>query len=215
MSGIRARVLSALTLAGALASASAAAVQPKEVIERTLAIVGGQVITLSDTRAAVSLGLIDAGTGTDAGERATTLLVERELVLREVQRYAPPEPTDAAIEARISAIAQRFTDAPALAQALAVTGFTETRLKAWVRDDLRIQAYLAQRFAAAGLPSEQEISIAFTARRTEFERTGVTFQQALPQLREELSLARRKELIADWIADLRRRTDVTIIKDRF
>lgn len=186
--------------------------QPGELIERTLAIVGGQVITLADTRAATSLGLIEIGKSPDPVDSATTVLVERELILREVQRYAPPEPTDSAIDTRVDSVRQRFPDAAALTRTLEATGFSEIRLRAWVRDDLRIQAYLAQRFAAAGVPTEQEISLAYTSRRAEFEKAGTTFEQATPQLRDQLAAARRKELIADWVADLRRRTDVVLIK---
>ena len=194
------------------ASVATLSAQPRELIERTLAIVGGQVITLSDTRAAVSLGLIDVGSAADVADRAIAKLVERELVLREVQRYAPPDPTEAAIEARLATVRQRFPDALALAQVFAFTGFSETRLRDWVRDDLRLQAYLAQRFAAAGIPTEQEISMAFTARRGQFDAAGTSFEQAVPLLREELAAARRQELIADWIADLRRRTEIVLLK---
>ena len=40
-------------------------------------------------------------------------------------------------------------------------GFTEVRLRAWVRDDLRTQAYLAQRFASASTPTDAEIAAAY------------------------------------------------------
>jgi hypothetical protein len=198
-------------LAVALALPVAASAQQPELIERTLAIVGGRVITLSDTRAAVDLGLIEIGKPADPVDAATTALVDRELVLREVQRYAPPEPSESAIETRVNSMRQRFADAEAFKRALDGFGFSEARVNSWVRDDLRIQAYLAQRFAAAGLPTEQEVSLAYTSRRAEFEKAGMTFEQATPILREQLSGARRRELIADWIADLRRRTDVVLI----
>jgi hypothetical protein len=60
-------------------------------------------------------------------------------------------------------------------KALETHGFTEARLRAWVRDDLRAEGYLAQRFASAGTPE------------------------------------RRRELVVDWLSDLRRRTDVVIL----
>jgi len=195
----------------ALLGATAAAVQQPELIERTLAIVGGHVITLSDTRAAAVLGLIEVGKPADPVDAATTQLVERELVLREVERYAPPEPPETAIAPRIDAVRQRFPDAAAFNRTLEAFGFSEARLMSWVRDDLRIQAYLAQRFAAAGVPTEQEVSLAYTARRAEFDKAGTTFEEATPVLREQLSAARRRELIADWVADLRRRTDVVLL----
>ena len=202
----------ALPLMAALSITVASAfAQPGELIERTLAIVGGRVITLSDTRAATDLGLIDIGKPADPIDAATSLLVERELVLREVQRYAPPEPAESAIDARVESVRQRFPEPSALARTFEATGFNEVRLRAWLRDDLRIQAYLAQRFAAAGVPTEPEIALAYTQRRAEFEKAGTTFEQATPQLREQLAAARRKELISDWVADLRRRTDVVLI----
>ena len=184
-------------------------VQP-ELIERTLALVGGRPITLSDARAAIALGLVSAPA--EAIPVITGLLVDRELVLREVQRYAPPAPSDAAIDARLDEIRQRFPDAAAFNRALDRNGFTEVRLRAWVRDDQRTVAYLAQRFASASTPSEAEISNAYTRSRAEFDQAGMNFEQATPVIRERLVTSRRSELIADWLSDLRRRTDVVILQ---
>jgi hypothetical protein len=184
----------------------------QELIERTLALVGGQPITLGDARAAIALGLVDAGAAGDPIPAVTLALVDRELILREVQRYAPPAPGDGAVDARLEEIGKRFADGAALSRVLDLHGFTDTRLRAWVRDDLRTQAYLAQRFASASLPTEQEISTAYARSRAEFDKAGQTFEQATPIVRDRLVATRRRELIADWIADLRRRTDVVILQ---
>lgn len=192
------------------ASAADALAQPGELIERTLAIVGTQVITLSDARAAVRLGLVDAAPPADPAG-ITQPLVDRELVLREVQRYAPPAPSEGAVDARLDEIRKRVSGAAELARVLDETGFTEARLRAWVRDDLRAVAYLAQRFASASTPTDTEISAAYTQQRAEFDRAGTTFEQAARILRERLIVSRRRELIADWVSDLRRRTDVVIL----
>ena len=77
-----------------------------------------------------------------------------------------------------------------------------------MRDDLRIAAYLDQRFAAAGVPSDEDVAAYFTAHRDEFDRSSRRSSSAAPVIRERLSAERRAELIADWIADLRRRTPV-------
>lgn len=181
-----------------------------DLIERTLAIVGTQVITLSDTRAAIRFGLI-AGQPPANPSAVTQQLIDRELMLREVQRYAPPTPTDSSIETRMGEIRQRLSGANSWSTALEETGFTEVRLRAWVRDDLRTVAYLAQRFASASTPTETEIAAAFAQQRAEFDRAGTTFAQAAPVLRDRLIAQRRAELIADWVTDLRRRTDVVIL----
>ena len=184
--------------------------QPGELLDRTLAIVGTQVITLGDARAAVRLGLVDAAPAADPVS-VTQLLVDRELVLREVQRYAPPAPSDSTVEARLDELRNRPPAPGEWAQIFEATGFTEARLRAWVRDDLRTVAYLAQRFASASTPTDAEIAALFTEERATFERAGTTFEEAAPALRERLVEARRRELITDWVSDLRRRTTVVLL----
>ena len=184
----------------------------QEVLDRTLAIVGGQPITLSDARAAIALGLIQPERPADPIPGVALQLVDRELILREVQRYAPAAPSDSAVDARLDEIRKRFADPAALARALDVHGFTDERLKAWVRDDLRTQAYLAQRFASASTPTDAEISAEYARAKAEFDKSSTSFEQAAPIIRDRLIASRRRELISDWISDLRRRTDVVILQ---
>ena len=115
------------------------------------------------------------------------------------------------MEARLEEIQKGMTDAAAMTRVLEIYGFTSERLRAWVRDDLRTQAYLAQRFASASTPTELEIGQAYARSRAEFDQAGLTFEQATPIVRDRLSASRRTELIADWVSDLRRRTDVVIL----
>ena len=203
----RARVI---TFAMLLASGPSPAAQQPELIERTMAIVGGQAVTLSDARAAITFQLVDVGGSVDPEQTATARLVDRELMLREVRRYAPPTPSEAAIDARLSEIRKAFP-AESFSRALEISGFTDARLRAWVRDDLRTQAYLAQRFVSASTPTDLEIANAYAQQKGEFDRAGTTLAEATPMLRERLIASRRRELIADWVADLRRRTDVILL----
>lgn len=183
-----------------------------DVLDRTLALVGGQPITLSDARAAMALGLVVTDRSADPIPGVTSRLVDRELILREVQRYAPAPPSESAVEARLEEMQQALAGRSTLARILNANGFTEARLRAWVRDELRTQAYLAQRFASASLPTDAEIAQAYTRWRAEFDQAGQSFEQATPVVRERLVASRRAELIADWVSDLRRRTDVVIIQ---
>jgi hypothetical protein len=190
--------------------ASPVAAQQPELIERTMAIVGGQAVTLSDARAAIAFTLVDVGGSVDPEQTATARLVDRELMLREVRRYAPPAPSDAAIDARLSEI-RKALPGESFTRALQISGFTEARLRAWVRDDLRTQAYLAQRFVSASTPTDVEIATAYAQQKEEFDRAGTTLAEATPILRERLIASRRRELIADWVSDLRRRTEVILL----
>jgi hypothetical protein len=177
------RVVVAVAVLTALGGTVSSAQPREELVERTVAIVGGRAVTLADTTTAMALGLIDEAVDVDA---AIAQLVERALVLREVERYAPPEPPAHAIDDKLAEMRGRLSEA-LVATALRAGGFTEARLHAWVRDDLRIAAYLEQRFAVTA---------------------DLTVEQAAPELRERLSAERRASLIADWVADLRRRTPV-------
>ena len=159
----------------------------------------------------IALGLVEPERAPDPIPAVARLLVDRELVLREVQRYAPAAPAESAVEARLDEIRKRFADAAALTRVLDAHGFSEDRLKAWIRDDLRTQAYLAQRFASASTPSDQEMSAAYARAKGEFDGKALSFEQAAPIIRDRLIASRRRELIADWVSDLRRRTDVVIL----
>jgi hypothetical protein len=184
----------------------------QELLDRTLALVGGQAITLNDARAAIRLGLAEPDRAGDPVPGVARQLVDRELILREVQRYAPSPPSESAVDARLEEIRKRVGDAAAFDRALSVYGLSDARLRVWVRDDLRTQAYLAQRFASATVPTDAEIAQAYTRARAEFDQNGATFEQAAPVVRDRLIAARRRELIADWVSDLRRRTDVVILQ---
>ena len=118
--------------------------QAPELVDRTLAIVAGRTVTLSDARTALALGLVEGATvDADVVQR----LVDRELMLREVDRYDPLEPTVERIDERLAAARAVAGGEDGLARVLRDGGFAERRLRAWIRDDLRVEAYLQQRFA--------------------------------------------------------------------
>ena len=152
---------------GAVLMAVVANTASAEILDRVLAVVAGEVITLSDVRGETELGLIDTAGATDPIGTALERLIERTLVLAEVDRYAPPEPADAAIQARLDAIAQRI-QADRLIAILARSGLSAPRLREIVRDDLRIEGYLEQRFSAAAQPSDDEVAAYYRAHAQEF-----------------------------------------------
>lgn len=113
-------------------------------IDRILAVVNGDPITLSDVRAARALELVPAG-ATDVAVVDT--LVERRLVLTEMRRFQAPDPAPEAVAARRAEWTQRVgaEQERVLLKAAGVgAGFVDH----WLSDDLRREAYLQQRFAA-------------------------------------------------------------------
>lgn len=206
------RALAGLVLAGALSplpaqTRAATPARADTLIERTLAIVGGAVVTQSDVNLAVALGLVDvAADATPA--TALSALVDRWLMLHEVARFAPAEPTAAAVEARLAVVQARLGDAAAVTRRLADAGRGPSYLAAWVRDDLRIAAYLEQRFASTGAPADADVARYAETHAAGLAQEGLSGADALTAARNRLAQERRRELIADWLVDLRRRTSV-------
>jgi parvulin-like peptidyl-prolyl isomerase len=120
-----------------------------ETIDRMLAVVGGQMITLSDVTAARDLGLQTAGTSADPVRSILSKLIDRELILDEVERYAPPEPSPQAVDDELATVRGRFASPAAFDLALARSGMDEKQVREILRQDLRIRAYEDQRFTPA------------------------------------------------------------------
>ena len=120
-----------------------------ETIDRVLAVVAGQLITLTDVRAAIDLRLQTTDGAADPVRAVLTKLIDRELILAEVDRYAPPEPTADAVNREVERVRARFESQEALDTALARSGIDEKHLRETLRQDLRMRAYLDQRFTSA------------------------------------------------------------------
>jgi hypothetical protein len=136
--------IGALVLAGALLQPWPA---PAEVIDRVLAVVSGSLITLSDVNAALDLGLV---TPRDSGDRVRDVLsqlIDRELQLAEVDRYAPPEPLAEEVEREVQIVRARFASPAAFDAVLDRAGFDLAYLRETLRENLRIRAYVDQRFS--------------------------------------------------------------------
>jgi len=131
-----------------LASLASASVHG-ETIDRVLAVVGGQLITLTDVTAATDLGLQTADGAADPVRAVLSKLIDRELALAEVDRYAPAEPTAEMVDREVERVRQRLASPAAFAAALARSGIDEQHLRETLRQDLRTRAYLDQRFGTA------------------------------------------------------------------
>ena len=120
-----------------------------ETIDRVLAVAGGQVILLSDVTAALDLGLVSGDGAADRMGAALAKLISRSLVLVEANRYAPPEPADVEVEKEMAGVRARFPSAAAFDAVLQRSGLTGVQLRVTLRENLRIRAYVAQRFTGA------------------------------------------------------------------
>lgn len=183
-----------------------------EIIDRVMVVVEGEAITQSDVDAAIALGLVGAAEPALGSPREAVLerLIDRALVLREVRRYVPLDPTPDALDARWQEIRARFRSSEAWVQALARSGMEEPRLREIVRDDLRIAAYLEERFASPPGPSDEEVVAYYNAHASELTRAGrlPPLADLRDDIRQRLGAERRAAIVGDWLSGLRRRYDV-------
>lgn len=201
-------MLAALAVAGCLVGAGAGV--RAEIIDRILAVVDGALVTQSDVAVALRLGLVPAAVTTDPASAALDALIERRLMLAEVDRYAPPPPPEADVDRHVAEIRVR---AGAQFDAILLQGgISEDQLRRQVRDDLRIDAYLQQRFGAMQ-PSEEEILQYYRDHPAEFSQNGVVrpFNDAHDVARAALVAERRGATIRDWISGLRKRANVNVL----
>jgi hypothetical protein len=204
-------VLCAVVLIGATARQSAA----DEIIDRVLAVAAGQVILLSDVTAARELGLVAPGDAPDPVREVLSRLIDRALVLAEVDRYAPPEPDASAVDRALDGVRARFSTQEAFDDRLAGVGLSPAHLRETLRGDLRIRAYLEQRFSVAP-PSDDELGRYYRERPELFTRNGqlVPFAEVRQEVMQAAVAERRRAMANDWIAGLRRRADVIDLYER-
>jgi parvulin-like peptidyl-prolyl isomerase len=179
-----------------------------QVIDRVMAVVNGGVITQSDVEAVRRFGLMPAAPATELVEQ----LIDRRLTVAEVNRYAPPQPAPALVDARLGDVRRRFASEEAFARALAEVGLSQDQVRAYVRDDLRIESYVRQRFGAAYQPPDTDILQYYRTRTEEFTRNGVllSYGEAYDDARAALIAQRRQQQIQDWLAGLRRRANIVV-----
>jgi hypothetical protein len=188
---------------------TAAAAASAEVIDRVMAIIDGHLITLSDVRRAMTLHVVDRD-GAPAGEAAALeRLIDRVLILQEVERYAPPEPDRAAVETQVRDVERRIGNGD-LVSTLSDVDASEAWLRQWIRDDLRMRAYIDQRFAGAAEPTDEELENYFRQHPDEFTRNGQEMNEASARqlARTRVIATRRQVLVDDWLTGLRRRATI-------
>jgi len=201
----------ALTIVLTLAIvADAGALGAQQLLDRVVARVNGEAITLTDVRAAVALGVVQVPA--DAGEtEVIESVISRQLVLAEVARFAPPEPAAADVARESNRLIGRLGSR--LTAVMASTGIDEARIQDIARENLRIDAYLDQRFGTTAQLSEEEVAQYYRIHPDEFTRDGtlMPFTQAEPLARERAGAERRASVLAQWTGDLRARGEVAVI----
>jgi hypothetical protein len=188
-----------------------APVHTQEVLDRVLARVDGDPITLSDVRAAIKLGVVEPLQGVDPLLSGLRLLIDRRLVLAEVTRFAPGEPDPLMLNGEMNRLMTHGGGKAGVAELERTTGIGELQVREIARDNLRIQAYLNQRFGSSAQPTDEEVGQYYRNHLDDFRNANgvvVPFVEAEPIARQRAAAERRNAVILQWMRDLRQRGDV-------
>ena len=205
--------LSAYGLVLAASTGWLAPAEASQLLDRVVARVGPTAITQSDVDAALGLGIVEVPGGQDRDAGAQQL-IDRQLLLTEVSRFPPAEPSETAIAELAGRMMTRAgTGFDALSKR---TGIDAKRVRELARDTLRIQAYIDQRFGAAAPVGVQEAREYYEAHRQEFAQNGAVppFEQVETAARQAAAADRRRRAVNQWVADLRTRGEVVEVKSR-
>jgi hypothetical protein len=187
-----------------------------ELLDRVLAVVSGTVVTLSDARVALAFGAVDASGAPDGVAVALRWLIDRQLVLDEVNRYDTTEVAPARVAERLAAIRARYPSEQAFAEGLTQLGLDQTAARAWVRDTVRVEEYLLRRFDAVFPATDEELQDFLARNPARFTRGGaVPAFSEIREIRAEVLVAlqeeRRRKAVETWLSRLRRRAEITEI----
>ena len=187
-------------------------VSGQRLLDRVLARVNGNPITLTDVQAAMGLGVIQVPAGAEGVAAGTQQMIDRQLELEEVLRFPPPEPDPTAVMREAARL--KMNAGTRLPELMPSTGITEQRVVDVARDTLRIAAYLDQRFGVAVQVSDEEVAAYYRTHEAEFTRGGeaMPFEEAEPIARQRVSSERRRATVEQWLRDLRSRADISINK---
>src|SRR5262245_59807617 len=160
-----------MTIVVVLCVLSTAIVHGEEIIDRMLAVVAGDLIMLSDVAAAVEFGLVPRTTGPDAVRVVLSQLIDRSLMLAEVDRFTPPEPSPLDVDRELTSVRGRFASDEAYRAALDRYGIYEQSLRQTLRANVRLRNYLTQRFTSVP-PSDGELADYLRIHADRFRRNG-------------------------------------------
>lgn len=185
-------------------------------IDRIAAVIDRQVLTVSEINQMVETRFFSRGQGSDDDYRRDILdrLIAQALRFRDVERFGAQDMPADSIEARVLEIQRRFSSEAEFTAALTRAELTLDELRALVKRQLQVEAYIQERFAPLIFVSSEEIETYYAGPWTTQRRQRGLPITPLNEVREEvrtlLRSSRLQEEIEKWTAQLRARANVDV-----
>lgn len=185
-------------------------------VDRIAAVIDRQVLTVSEVTQMVEIRFFPRVSESEDDHRRDVLdaLIAQALRYRDVERFGAQEIPQDAIEARLQEIQRRFANEAELTAALVRAELTIDEVRALVKRQLQVEAYVAERFAPLVFLAPEEIVAYYRGPWSAQRRERGLPIPPLEQVREEVRLAARgtrvQQEIERWTAQLRERANVDI-----
>lgn len=186
-------------------------------IDRIAATVDKDVIAVSQVRQVIAIRLIprnEGEEGIDYRRRVLDSLIAQALRYRDVQRFGGSDVSPDAIEARLLELQRRFDSPAEFDEALVGAELTIDEVRALVKRQLQVEAYIQERFAPLVFISVEEIENYYRDTwlpgRTERGLPPQPLDSVSEEIRATLRAQRLAQEIDVWTAELRERANVDV-----
>jgi hypothetical protein len=194
-----------------------ASVAQPAILDRIAAVVGEQVITLSEIGQMAGLHFFPRpAKASDDEYRRQVLdeLIAQALRYRDVERFGAQDIAKESIDARLREIAARFATSAAFDAALAHAEMTLDELRTLIKRQLQVEAYIQERFSPTVFIATEEIEAHYRGTWSDQRRArGLAIPQlddVREEIRAQLKSARLAEEVQKWTAELRARANVDV-----
>jgi hypothetical protein len=179
-------------------------------VDRIAAVVEQQVITVSEVSQMVTVRFFP----NNDRRQVLEALIAQALRFRDVERFGAQEIPADTIEARVVEIRGRHPSPAAFESALEQGELTLDELRALVKRQLQVEAYIQERFAPTIFVSNEEIEQYYQGpwrqQRRERGLPVVNLEEVRSEIRDALRASRLQEEIAEWTTQLRARANVDV-----
>jgi hypothetical protein len=185
-------------------------------VDRIAATVDRQVLTVSEITQMVNIRFFPRSAESEDDHRRNVLdaLIAQALRYRDVERFGAQDITRDVIEARVVEIQHRFASEAEFVAAVASAELTLDEVRALVKRQLQVEAYIQERFAPLVFIANEEIDAYYRGPWTQQRRERGLAVPPLDSVREEIRTAvraaRLQDEIGKWTTQLRARADVNV-----
>jgi hypothetical protein len=185
-------------------------------VDRIAAVVDRQVLTVSEITQMVEIRFFSRTAQSDDDHRRDVLdaLIAQALRYRDVERFGAQDIAADAIEARLLEIQRRFPSEADFLAAAAHAELTLDEIRALIKRQLQVEAYIQERFAPLVFVSNEDIDAYYRGPWSQQRRDRGLPVPPLETVRDEVRAAvrssRLEEEIGKWTAQLRARANVDV-----